>query len=1178
MKQNYFMKKLGFTALILWLFIQAAFAQTPPSDLSGADLRVWLKANYYDGKHTTLGYTNARIKMYNYIDNQNNTITCVYSGYEKSWTYGGTGSNPDPINCEHTVPQSFFNEAEPMKSDIHHLFPTYSNWNSTRSNYPFAEIDDNATTKWMYLTTSTTSIPSSNIDLYSEYASSTFEPREDHKGDVARAIFYFYTMYPTQAGAISAVADINELYDWHLADPVSQKEIDRNLAIETYQGDKNPYISIPSLVAKAWGFSGTEPTVPATPSLALTAASTSLNLSWTNVADESGYRIYRSVNGGSYALLNSPGANVTSYSDGNVSTGSSYTYYVLAYNAQGNSPNSNTVTGQLSTTGGSDYAADLILSEYVEGSSNNKALELANFTGSAVSLSNYSIFKQTNGAGSWASELVLSGTLNHGDVYVIVNASAGSTLLAKADLTTTSQALTFNGNDPVALFKNGQLIDVIGTFNSTAVFATDKTLVRNASVTAPNTSYVASEWTDTGLDNFTNLGSHTMDLVGEPVADTQAPSAPGSLTASSVTQTTVNLIWNASTDNVGVTAYIVYQGTTALGTTTGTSDEITGLTAGTSYSFTVKAQDAAGNLSAASNTVNITTQSALDTQAPTAPASLVASNLTSTSVMLGWNASTDNVGVTGYQVFRNGTQIQTTTSTSLTVSGLSAATSYAFTVKATDAAGNVSGASNTVNVTTPTESVVYCASKGSNATYEWIAGVKLGTFTKTSGGAGYTDFTTTQINLTSGQSYALTLTPGFSGSTYQEYWKIWIDYNKDGVFDTDELAFDAGALSSSAVSGNLTLPISASGTTRMRVSMKYNGAQTACETFSYGEVEDYTVVISQGVADTQAPTAPSQLLASNTTTTGTILAWNASTDNVGVAGYYVYKNGVQIQQTSGTNLTVSGLSAGTSYSFTVKAFDAAGNVSASSNTASVTTLPQSISYCASKGSNSSYEWIDLVQLGNMTNATGNNGGYADFTSKIATIAYGSNTIYYSAGFSSSSYVEYWHVWIDYNHDGIFGDTERVAYGSSSSSATLSSTFTVPTSALSGPTRMRVTMKYNGAGTACETFSYGEVEDYTVNIVDQASILVMAVNTESVQEETAYDVEVFPNPASSFLKVKFSSERTVDFTITDITGRTVFADNLFTDMQTIDLSRFENGVYLLTLNMEGKMVTTRFIKQ
>ncbi|MGD9994049.1 MAG: GEVED domain-containing protein [Salinivirgaceae bacterium] len=1085
MEQNYFMKKLGFTALIVWLFIQAAFAQTPPSDLSGADLRAWLKVNYYDGKHTTLGYTNARVKMYNYIDNQNNTITCVYSGYEKSWTYGGTGSNPDPINCEHTVPQSFFNEAEPMKSDIHHLFPTYMNWNSTRSNYPFAEIDDNATTKWMYLTTSTTSIPSSNIDLYSEYASSTFEPREDHKGDVARAIFYFYTMYPTQAGAIGAVADINELYDWHLADPVSQKEIDRNLAIETHQGDKNPYIVMPSLVAKAWGFSGTEPTVPATPSLALTVASTSLNLSWTNVADESGYRIYRSVNGGSYALLNSPGANVTSYSDANVSTGSTYTYYILAYNVQGNSPNSNTVSGQLSTTGGSDYAADLILSEYVEGSSNNKALELANFTGSTVSLSNYSIFKQTNGAGSWASELVLSGTLNHGDAYVIVYASAGSTLLAKADLTTTSQALTFNGNDPVALFKNGQLIDVIGTFNSTAVFATDKTLVRNASVTAPNTSYVASEWTDTGLDNFTDLGTHTMDLEGGPVADTQAP---------------------------------------------------------------------------------------------TAPASLVSSNVTSTSVLLSWNASTDNVGVTGYQVFRNGTQIQTVTSTSYTVSGLSAATSYAFTVKATDAAGNVSGASNTVNVTTPAEAVVYCASKGSNATYEWIAGVKLGTFTKTSGGAGYTDFTTTQINLTSGQSYALTLTPGFSGSTYQEYWKIWIDYNKNGVFDTDELAFDAGSLSSSAVSGNLTLPISATGTTRMRVSMKYNGAQTACETFSYGEVEDYTVVISQGVADTQAPTAPSQLLASNTTTTGTSLAWNASTDNVGVAGYYVYKNGLQIQQTSGTSLSVSGLSAGTSYSFTVKAFDAAGNLSASSNTASVTTLPQSISYCASKGSNSSYEWIDLVQLGNMTSATGNNGGYADFTDKIATIAYGSNTIYYSAGFSSSSYVEYWHVWIDYNHDGIFGDTERVAYGSSSSAATLSSTFTVPTSALSGPTRMRVTMKYNGAGTACETFSYGEVEDYMVNIVDQASNLVMAVNTESVQEETAYDVEVFPNPASTYLKVKFSSERNVDFTITDITGRTVFADNLVTNNQTIDLNRFENGVYLLTLNMEGKMLTTRFIKQ
>lgn len=140
----------------------------------------------------------------------------------------------------------------------------------------------------------------------------------------------------------------------------------------------------------------------------------------------------------------------------------------------------------------------------------------------------------------------------------------------------------------------------------------------------------------------------------------------------------------------------------------------------------------------------------------------------------------------------------------------------------------------------------YCDSKGNNSSYEWIKQVQVGNYSNASGAAGYTDFTTEIINVSTG-STTVSLTPGFSSSTYNEYWKIWIDLNVDGDFsDTDELVFDAGALSSSAVSGNLTIPASYAGiTSRMRVSMKYNSAQTACETFSYGEVEDYMVEISE---------------------------------------------------------------------------------------------------------------------------------------------------------------------------------------------------------------------------------------------------------------------------------------------------------------------------------------------
>ena len=241
-----------YLSLFFAFFAIAALAQTPPSGLEGAALRSWIKSNFYDGNHQQLGYSNARMRMYNYIDNYNNSIICVYGGYVRSWNYGGTGTNPSPINAEHTVPQSFFNKSEPMRSDIHHLFPTYSNWNSRRSNYPFADIPDSQTTWWMINTSESGSIPSSNIDAYSEGTSSNFEPPEAHKGNTARAIFYFYTMYPNYD--ITRVGDLDLLYQWHQDDPVDATELERNNRIEQYQGNRNPYIDNPEWVAPAWGF------------------------------------------------------------------------------------------------------------------------------------------------------------------------------------------------------------------------------------------------------------------------------------------------------------------------------------------------------------------------------------------------------------------------------------------------------------------------------------------------------------------------------------------------------------------------------------------------------------------------------------------------------------------------------------------------------------------------------------------------------------------------------------------------------------------------------------------------------------------------------------------------------------------------------------------------------------
>jgi len=169
------------------------------------------------------------------------------------------------------------------------------------------------------------------------------------------------------------------------------------------------------------------------------------------------------------------------------------------------------------------------------------------------------------------------------------------------------------------------------------------------------------------------------------------------------------------------------------------------------------------------------------------------------------------------------------------------------------------------------------------------------------------------------------------------------------------LVWSKAASKTTPVSGTFTTPSTAIlGATRMRVSMKYNGIPTACETFSYGEVEDYTINIVGNTADTQAPSAPTNLVASNVTQTTVDLSWTAATDNVGVTGYDVYKNGVLLGSTTSNSAQITGLTANTNYTFYVKAKDAAGNISNSSNTISVTTQAVPSSSCTAQVSSYPY--------------------------------------------------------------------------------------------------------------------------------------------------------------------------------------------------------------------------------
>ena len=199
-----------------------------------------------------------------------------------------------------------------------------------------------------------------------------------------------------------------------------------------------------------------------------------------------------------------------------------------------------------------------------------------------------------------------------------------------------------------------------------------------------------------------------------PPVDTTAPTVPSGVTAAAQSTASILVSWTASTDNSGISGYRVFRdaGATPVATIQTTSYTDTGLAAGTTYSYTVAAVDAAPapNVSAVSAAVSATTQSPppppADTTAPTVPADVTAAARSTTSILVSWTASTDDSGISGYRVFRDAgtTPVATVQTTSYTDTGLTASTSYSYTVAAVDAAPtpNVSAVSAAVSATTQT--------------------------------------------------------------------------------------------------------------------------------------------------------------------------------------------------------------------------------------------------------------------------------------------------------------------------------------------------------------------------------------------------------------------------------------------------------------------------------------------
>ncbi|WP_329125430.1 PQQ-dependent sugar dehydrogenase [Streptomyces sp. NBC_01465] len=254
---------------------------------------------------------------------------------------------------------------------------------------------------------------------------------------------------------------------------------------------------------------------------------------------------------------------------------------------------------------------------------------------------------------------------------------------------------------PMDISVNGTVVASAVSFPATTDWDTWVTKTVNANLTTGTNTIRATATTANGGPNLDKLTVGT-------AADTQAPSRPGAAGCTGITMDTIVFNWGASTDNVGVVAYDIYEHGNKLGEAPGTntSKTLTGLVANTTYNLTAIARDASGNTSPASTAIDCTTLPSDDTTAPSAPGTLTYSNLTANAVNLSWGASTDNKAVTSYEI-RSGTNVYKTVTgtppaTTTSVTGLACNSPYTLTVVAKDQAGNVSAPSNAVTFTTPT--------------------------------------------------------------------------------------------------------------------------------------------------------------------------------------------------------------------------------------------------------------------------------------------------------------------------------------------------------------------------------------------------------------------------------------------------------------------------------------------
>lgn len=245
MKLSSMVKFIACMSLLACVHVSVVSAEEIAPGKTGAELITFLRANFRPTN--ALSYNGARQKMFSAIDNVGGKVRCVYTGVEMATTGIPNGNI---MNTEHTWPQSKFGERLPMRADLHHLFPSLNRPNGARANNPFDEIDDHQHQAWWRSAMPQSTIPdASQIDEFSESRPAVFEPREDHKGNAARALFYFWVVYGNDGVTPDWIQpQIPVLVAWHTKDPISPTELQRSHSIREAQGNENPFVLDPTLV------------------------------------------------------------------------------------------------------------------------------------------------------------------------------------------------------------------------------------------------------------------------------------------------------------------------------------------------------------------------------------------------------------------------------------------------------------------------------------------------------------------------------------------------------------------------------------------------------------------------------------------------------------------------------------------------------------------------------------------------------------------------------------------------------------------------------------------------------------------------------------------------------------------------------------------------------------------